>query len=120
MLIRNEWRSYSNCGQIRPPSDLPRRAHGVEHAGNHLRGTGAAGVVGRVHLEHFRMREDDPELIVQLMKQLPQLVHAWRPLALISLARPGRTGSRHSESAKMRIDPPAVRTYSTFPAEIQL
>src|SRR4051812_11041118 len=28
--------------------------------------------------------------------------------------------SRHSESAKIRMEPPAVRTYSTFPAEIQL
>jgi hypothetical protein len=30
------------------------------------------------------------------------------------------TGERHRESAKIRIEPPAVRTYSTFPAEIQL
>jgi hypothetical protein len=29
-------------------------------------------------------------------------------------------GSRQSVSAKIRIDPPAVRVYSTFPAEIQL
>ena len=28
--------------------------------------------------------------------------------------------SRHSVSAKMRIEPPAVLTYSTFPADIQL
>lgn len=38
----------------------------------------------------------------------------------VSAARTGCDASRHSESAKIRIDPPAVRTYSTFPAEIQL
>ena len=32
----------------------------------------------------------------------------------------GMAGERHSESAKIRMEPPAVRTYSTFPAEIQL
>jgi hypothetical protein len=29
-------------------------------------------------------------------------------------------GSRHRESTKIRTDPPAVRTYSTLPAVIQL
>ena len=41
----------------------------------------------------------------------------WPVLAAVSTDTPG---DRHKESAKIRMDPPAVRTYSTFPAEIQL
>ena len=37
-----------------------------------------------------------------------------------SSGRAGAAASRHSVSAKIRMDPPAVRTYSTLPAEIQL
>ena len=87
------------------------------------------------------MRQHDSELVIQLVKQQTELwIRDWKvhsgvvpatcrlqavcpvvaacatlaPLAGRALA------SRHSESAKIRIDPPAVRTYSTFPAEIQL
>lgn len=81
----------------------------------------APGFVAGARFEQFRVRQDNPELVVQLMKEIAQVtVHTWRPLELPSAARAGRAGSRQSVSAKMRIDPPAVRTYSTFPAEIQL
>jgi len=90
------------------------------------------------------MCEHDAELIIQLMKQQAELwircedFHAgairtaWRcqaecpevacvPCDPLPFEPDGRApASRHSESAKMRIDPPAVRMYSTLPAEIQL
>ena len=50
--------------------------------------------------------------------------HACEPgaavLASDSSDRAEGAASRHSVSAKIRMDPPAVRTYSTLPAEIQL
>ena len=98
--------------------------------------------VRRLRLEQLGMREHDAELVIQLVKQQAELwirhwsvhlgvirakqryVHAVCPVvaACVALVAPaGRAlASRHSVSAKMRIDPPAVRTYSTFPAEIQL
>jgi len=86
------------------------------------------------------VREDDPELVVQAMKErlkvmsLPRVVglmaggwrrlaHACEPGAVLtsdSSERAAGAASRHSVSAKIRMDPPAVRTYSTLPAEIQL
>jgi len=102
-------------------SNLAGGAHGVERARDHLRGARASGLVTGLCFEQFRVRQNDPELVIQLMKQIAQItVHTWRPLVLASATRAGRAGSRHSVSAKIRIDPPAVRTYSTLPAEIQL
>lgn len=50
--------------------------------------------------------------------------YAWVPDAVRSGEGSDRSvrddGSRHSVSAKIRMEPPAVRMYSTFPAEIQL
>jgi hypothetical protein len=89
------------------------------------------------------VREDDSELVVQAMKErlkfmgLLRLVgtgavgrrrqaHACEPGAVLasddedSSERVAGAASRHRVSAKIRIDPPAVRTYSTLPAEIQL
>src|SRR4051812_18048386 len=100
--------------------------------------------VGGFCFEQFRVCQHDTELIIQLVKEQTEL---WiRDLSIHSGRVPVRPGgaqavcpvvavcctlgagvpagrafaSRHSESAKMRIEPPAVRTYSTFPAEIQL
>jgi len=89
--------------------------------------------------EHLSVGKDDPELIVQPVEQaahfvwclrlahrgVPRLrgeIHACpRVLAApVDAALAEGVASRHSVSAKMRIDPPAVRTYSTFPAAIQL
>jgi hypothetical protein len=88
------------------------------------------------------MRQHDPQLVIQLVKELAELwiedggFHSHRvrdrpgpyaecpvvaACATELFADAGRAfASRHNESAKMRIEPPAVRTYSTFPAEIQL
>jgi hypothetical protein len=91
------------------------------------------------------MCEHHAELVIQLVKQHPELgircetfhASAIRATWCGQAECPGVTGcvvceplpfeplgrtpaSRHSESAKMRIDPPAVRMYSTLPAEIQL
>ena len=89
------------------------------------------------------MGEDDPELIVQTVKEDAQFRrfvhrsprqqflytrrprnHAWfRPSGCHIVCTAGRSalfGSRHSVSTKMRTDPPAVRTYSIFPLDSQL
>ena len=128
-------------------ANLAGGAEGVEHAGNDLRSPGPFDVVVCSRLEQLRVGEDDAQLIIESMKQRLELrihdavtctrvgemkIHAGVPAgiprgratpALPSLfadeARES-SGSRHSESAKMRIAPPAVRTYSTLPAEIQL
>lgn len=102
----------------------------------------AMGVVGRFGLEQFGMREDDPKLVVQAVEESRKIAcvrGGWaifghfrgvgwlrgRPsnghqAALVGddIRRP--SGWRHSESVKMRMLPPAVRTYSTLPAAIQL
>lgn len=102
-------------------SDFPGGSHRVEHAGDDLRRARTARLIAGSRFEQLRVRQDDPELVVQLVEQVAQItVHTWRPFVLASASRAGRAGSRHSVSVKMRIDPPAVRTYSTLPAEIQL
>ena len=122
-------------------SDLAARAHGLERGRHDLRRTSLAGAIRRLDLEQFRVREDDAQLIVQTMEQHTKLrgqrsraspvvcwerrsAHAWVPaVGVLSLSEDCElavAGSRHNVSAKIRIDPPAVRTYSTLPAEIQL
>jgi hypothetical protein len=99
--------------------------------------------VGSLCFEQLRMRQHNAELVIQLVKQQTELwirersIHSGRVPVLRGGAQAvcpvvvacctlgvlvlGRAfASRHNESAKMRIEPPAVRTYSTFPAEIQL
>ena len=92
------------------------------------------------------MGKDDPELIVQAVKEQPEVGVDCRTITRTARVRPARvcTGrldhacdpadsdaertvagaswpdERHSVSAKMRMDPPAVRTYSTLPLLIQL
>jgi len=118
-------------------ADLLRRAQGVKHLGHDFRRARPAVVVGRLDLQELGARQDDPQLVVQLMEQQAQLLglrfgsdwlaagppaHAWEPVVRTAPLtwRGCESGSRHSESAKMRMAPPAVRMYSTFPAEIQL
>jgi len=100
--------------------------------------------VRSLRLEELRVRQHDAELVIQLVKQQAELwicdrsIHSGHVPVLRGGAQAvcpvdaacctlgaavlfGRAfASRQSESAKMRIEPPAVRTYSTFPAEIQL
>ena len=98
------------------------------------------GLVHGPFLQHFRVSQDDTELVVQPVKQAAHLVRgsmlahlgvsrvrSWAHTCPTGLAAPvdaalvvAGVASRHSVSAKMRMDPPAVRTYSTFPAAIQL
>jgi hypothetical protein len=94
-------------------------------------------VVGRLGFEQLGVRENDPELIVQLMKEQPQRcgfltgvgrVHESKPhhgasgAAIVpDVASPAAASERrHSESSKILTAPPAVRTYCTLPADIQL
>ena len=51
-------------------ADLFRCAQRVEHAADDLRRARAARFVGRLLLHELGMREDDAELVVQLVKKL--------------------------------------------------
>jgi len=48
-------------------------SHRVEHASHDLLRARAIGGVGRFGLEQFRVRQDDAQLIVQLVKERAQL-----------------------------------------------
>ena len=94
----------------------------------------------RLELDEFGVRQASPRLIVQSMDQARQRV--WWTSATVSSGtywrsgaqhhsglflydprhrqRPVSEGSRQSVSTKIRTEPPAVRTYSTFPVVIQL
>lgn len=117
-------------------ANLPDRTHGIECAGDNLRRTSACFRVADPGFEQLRVREDDSELIVQPMEKRRKLVRLRRFWRLVSEAsgrhplvaaetadcswRAGWLASRHRVSVKIRTEPPAVRTYSTFPAAIQL
>src|SRR5262245_15513800 len=114
-----------------PLPDLAGGAHRVEHTGDDLRRAGAPHLVGALGLEQFGVGEDDPELVVQAMKEQAEVarVVAGRAGAVVGcrhheaslrVSSPARPGSRQSVSTKMRTEPPAVRTYSTLPPAIQL
>ena len=131
------------------------RRDGLEHAGHDLARAGSGHLVRGLRLDELGVGEDDPQLVVQSVKELAdvgRLVHSGplpirvrtRPLAgraVRGLARyaagritgyddasfdqewwlwPEACGSRQRVSTKMRTEPPAVRTYSTFPLAIQL
>jgi len=122
------------------------RAHRFEHAQHNLRGARPMCVIGRLLLKELGVRQDDPELIVQTMKEDSQdlglIGHVStgsvrprqprryeRQAGLRSSAgcqtastagRSALCGSRQSVSTKMRTEPPAVRTYSILPEESQL
>lgn len=127
-----------DVGRFGLAPDLPGGSHRVEHARHDLGRPRPRCLIGRLGLEEFGMGEDDPELVVQSVKQHPQIglrptgpviarggreLHAALPAgSCVSSFVSSRAGaaSRHRVSAKIRIEPPAVRTYSTLPAEIQL
>ena len=129
----------SRFGSFRAAANLAGNRHRLQDARDDLTRTRAVHLVNGPGFEQFRVSQDDPQLVGQPVKQLAQFRVSLRgPWALvlttgnvyIHACWPAGTefpgvcraslGSRHSESAKIRIDPPAVRTYSTFPAEIQL
>jgi hypothetical protein len=121
-------------------TDLSNSTQGGEGTRNDLGRPIAIHGVGSLGLQQFGVREDDPELVIQAVKQRLKVVspprvvglmaggrrrlaHACEPGAVLasdSSERAAGAASRHSVSAKIRMDPPAVRTYSTLPAEIQL
>lgn len=121
-------------------ADLAGGPHGVEYLGDDFSRASAAAVIVRLGLEQLRAGQYHPQLVVQAVEENPQIraelpgrvgafvasrgyVHACDPVVVLTAAetcRAGDAGSRQSESAKIRIAPPAVRTYSTFPADIQL
>lgn len=123
-----------------PLHDLTAGAHGIQRTGYDLRRTGTYGVIAPPGLEQFGVRENDAELIVEPVKERAELLLEGRRARSSSrgcqrythACGPGvgalsesevlefAVASRHNESAKIRIEPPAVRTYSTLPAEIQL
>ena len=119
-------------------TDLSNGAQGGQRAGDDLSRPITIHNVGGLRLHQLGVGEYDTELIVQAMKQRLKILsvrfvgsgaddrreaHACEPGAVLasdSSERADGAASRHSVSAKMRMDPPAVRTYSTLPAEIQL
>jgi len=111
-------------------TNLPSGRHRFEDAADDLRGASASHLVVRFRFEQLGIREDDAELIVQSMEEESQIARLLRRCRGRPPIRRGhhdaslvrslwRRGSRHSVSTKMRTDPPAVRTYSTFPLAIQ-
>ena len=139
------WREESTVESIhadsRAAGELAARAHRVEGRRDDLRRPRALRVVRRRQLQELGVGQDDPQLIVQTVEQNAELgalrrrarpvvcrqrgyTHACVPadgaLSLSEDCELADAGSRHNVSAKIRIEPPAVRTYSTFPAEIQL
>lgn len=118
-------------------TDLPNGSHRGQGAAHDLCCAHTMGVIGGLCFEQFGVRQKDSELVIQAVKQRLKIqtrvrigarefagpVHACGPAAAresVSSERAGAAASRHSVSAKIRMDPPAVRTYSTLPAEIQL
>jgi hypothetical protein len=109
------------------------RVDRIEGACHDLAGAEPVRTVGEAIFEQLSVREDDAELVVQLMKELGHIEGGRRggfgaivgdhqaPLG----RRAGQedscgSGARQSVSAKILTDPPAVRTYCTFPSAIQL
>ena len=90
-------REGTGLEQVGLVADLFRGAHGVEHLRDDLRRTSAADVVHGLDLQELGARQDDPQLVVQAVKEdpevptglkrrvrgnrgLPELVHAWEPV----------------------------------------
>jgi len=121
-------------------TDLSNSPQGGKGARDNLRRPIAIDVIGSLGFQQLGVRQHDSELIIQAVEErldLPLLLrlvglravgrrrqaHAGEPGAVLasdSSERGVGAASRHNVSAKIRMDPPAVRTYSTLPAEIQL
>jgi hypothetical protein len=96
--------------------------------------------IGSLGFQQLGVRKHNSKLIVQAVEERLELPLLLRLVGLTAVGRrsqgqtcePGAVlasdssergvgaASRHNVSAKIRMDPPAVRTYSTLPAEIQL
>ena len=62
-----------SCLWFRTTTNLSSGAHGVEHALYDLLGTGAMGNIWRFGFEQLRMRQNDAELVIQLVEQQTEL-----------------------------------------------
>jgi hypothetical protein len=121
-------------------TDLSNSPQGGKGARNKLGRPIAIDGIGSLGFQQLGVRQHDSELIIQAVEERLELLlllrfvglravgrrtqaHAWEPGAVLasdSSERDVGAASRHNVSAKIRMDPPAVRTYSTLPAEIQL
>ena len=70
-------------------ADLACRRHCLERARNHLGGAGSCRVLSQLGLEQFGIREDDPQLIIQLVKKQPEVLAHEASLVARSLEREG-------------------------------
>ena len=127
----------ARSSQFRALTDLSDSAESCERAAHHFGRPHTTGVVCGLGFKQFSLCQKDSQLVIQAVKQRLKIktwlrigvegrlrpCHACDPDAAresVSSGRAGAAASRHSVSAKIRMDPPAVRTYSTLPAEIQL
>jgi hypothetical protein len=120
-------------------TDLSNSAQGGKGARDNLGRPIAIDGVGSLGFQQLGVRQHDSELIIQAVEERLELAllrrpvghravgrrraHACEPGAVLASESSDRdegAASRHNVSAKIRMDPPAVRTYSTLPAEIQL
>ena len=69
----NDGQAGLDVGRLGQLANGLGRAHRVERAGDDLAGARAACIVGRFGLEQFGVSQDDSELVIQPMKQQPQL-----------------------------------------------
>ncbi len=118
-----------------------RHRQRLERRANHVRRAHTIGVVRRLGREEFGVGEDHAQLVVEPVKKSGKIARFQGGRAIFSHGSAVRTeafrpcgrqaavvgddirkpsGCRHRESVKIRMLPPAVRTYSTFPAAIQL
>src|SRR5688572_14495974 len=126
----------SDLWRQRHMPDLLAGSNSVQCANDHLPRPGAVSVFGQAVLQQLRICQDDPQLVDQQVEQFCQVtvrnsglrvqsghdeVQAVRRRFCSSRDTPrGALASRQRVSVKMRTEPPAVLTYSTFPLEIQL
>jgi hypothetical protein len=123
-----------------------RHRQRFERGADNMRSSRTVRVVGGFGFEEFRVGQDDTQLVVQLVKQRAEITvlrvartfsgHVRRRdggqsrmggtraetvyAAVVGEEIRNPSGCRQSESVKIRMLPPAVLTYSTFPAAIQL
>jgi hypothetical protein len=127
----------ARSSRFRAVTDLSNSAESCERAAHHFGRPHTTGVVCGLGFKQFSLCQKDSQLVIQAVKQRLKIetwlrigvesrlgpCHACDPDAAresVSSGRAGAAASRHSVSAKILMDPPAVRTYSTLPAEIQL
>ena len=73
-VVMNADGSLGAFGRQRSLPELLRRPDGVQGAADHLAGAGSMGLFGQTVLKEFGIGQDDPELVVQEMEELGQVV----------------------------------------------